>query len=204
VKGIFFKPDMIKATVRAVDPKTVTRRLAGLKEINQTPDEWELLGKDKSISDGSTYFIFTNSIKMAEIKPRYQAGETVYIKEAWKYMGTQHVSDGRPTLLKDARTTTTIRYGDGTYRTIEIATPWQKSYAREGNQSPLFMPAWAARYFLKITDVRAENFFLPLLTPEELEREGGEPALDMLAKISGNWVFRYEFCQQSKQVVIKL
>ena len=34
---------------------------------------------------------------------------------------------------------------------------------------------------------------MPLISSDELELEGGDAALDMLAKISGKWVFRYEF-----------
>lgn len=103
-------------------------------------------------------------------RPRYQPGEVVYLKEAWKYCGTQHISEGGAILLKHSRTSTTIKYSDGAYRTIAIDTPWRRSYAREGYQSPLFMPEWAARDFATILTVQAER--LQEITFEDCLAEG--------------------------------
>ena len=102
----------------------------------------------------------------------------VYIKEAW---ATEKQYDHlKP---RDIPATAKIFYPLDGY----------DSQSMGKKRSPLFLPEKFARYFIKITGVRAENFLLPLIAPEELEREGGELALDMLAKISGKWVWRYEF-----------
>ncbi len=71
MKGIPFKPDMIKAIVDL--RKTVTRRLDGLKEINQSPKDYFWSG---------AYFYHEDG-KEISIKSRYAVGEVVYIKEAW-------------------------------------------------------------------------------------------------------------------------
>jgi len=42
------------------------------------------------------------------------------------------------------------------------------------------------------TDVRAERLHLPL-SPEELELEAGERALEILSKLDQMWLWRYEY-----------
>jgi hypothetical protein len=76
VKGVLFKPDMIKAILER--RKTVTRRV-----IKYSTASWNYLGKDRSISNGKFYFCFeTNGIPpLTEIMPRYHAGEIVYVND---------------------------------------------------------------------------------------------------------------------------
>jgi len=140
MKGILFKPWKIKA-IAEDDREWMTRRLDGLKEINQEPDKWVFLSSNK---DGEFIFgrisPFAVMVKPSEItlvKPRYQVGETVYIKEAWRFCDDRNqISDGRI----DYKANYAFHNGDK-YK-------WR---------SPLFMPEWAARYFIKITDIRAER-----------------------------------------------
>ena len=188
MNGILFKPDMIQAIVDG--RKTVTRRVAGLKEINQEPDKWEWNSWQESQmwcrhfdSFWFDHISLTHQPRRLEVKPRYQVGETVYIKEAFRYIqGGGQIHDF------------------GVWYKLDGEIKWWKDNGNEmnypineKNRSPLFLPEKFARYHIKIVSVRAENFFLPILLPEELEREGGELALDMLAKISGKWVWRYGF-----------
>ncbi len=200
MKGILFKPDMIKATVREIDPKAVTRRLAGLKEINQEPDKWAVVC---SLSNPGKEFDFYKPLCMSlpaiVIKPRYQVGETVYIKEA-------HVIDIPP------NNNISVYYPiDGQIRVLDH---WSHEYCSELSngqrwygqwkvKSPLFMPAWAARYFIKITDVRAEK--LNTMTDGDANKEGVDNLVTfMLLWDSINarggyewtkncWVWVYEF-----------
>ena len=171
MKGKLFKPTLIKAVVEG--KKTVTRR-----KFDIDPLGWVF----KGMPYGIAAFDHKETGERITMRPRYQVGDTVYIKEAWAT--EKHLDKFSPSYISGAGYAPVFYKADEPIHTISVIGKWR---------SPRFMPAWAARYFIQITGVRAENFFLPLLTPEELEREGGEPALDMLAKIGGKWVFRYEF-----------
>lgn len=179
MKGILFKPDIIKA-IRD-KRKTVTRR-----RIDIDPLQWILQG----MPYGMAQFDHKETNERVSFRPRYQVGDTVYIKEAHaEWQGTSEcVRNGDLTITEALEY---IVYKDG-------AKDWQgiREDAKKGHpwdiRSPLFMPAWAARYFIKPLNVTAELLKLPL-SPDELEKEGGEIALPMLEKINGKWVFRYEF-----------
>jgi len=142
--------------------KTVTRRVIKPQPIAQT-----LPSPNGTIVRSLGYFWKSHFINQSEdliYYARYQVGETVYIKEAGVW---------------DNKT----KFRAYKANMPNTQTKWQ---------SPLFMPEWAARYFIKTKDVRAERLSLPL-SPEELALEGGETALPILEKINGLWVFRYEF-----------
>ena len=172
----------------------VTRRVSGLKEINREPEEWRLADFYQATGGNGkwwAWFSKNGDGKPYTIMPRYQVGETVYIEEKFIYSFGHH-----PNIFW-------IRYcadGEEIEQKIPFEFPWDKAAKQcytelDGSPhttSPLFMPAWAARDFLKITDVRAEKLKLPL-PPEEFVLEGGETALYMLERIDGLWVFRYEF-----------
>jgi len=182
MKGILFKPDMIKAI--AEGRKTVTRRVIKPTVDYQNCVRWKI---DLPIATGA--FIFTaKDGTTANISPRYRVGEVVYIKEAHRYLqndgdpydfGVQYKSDSQVKWWRD----------NGNIMEYPMDEKWR---------SPLFLKELFARYFIKIAGVRVENFFLAILTPEELELEGGEQALDMLARISHKWVWRYEFALAPK------
>jgi hypothetical protein len=158
MRGVLFKPDMIQAIIEG--RKTQTRRLGGLKEINQEPDAWVHLRG----SSPPGKFHFHNQIEdsYVTIKPPYGIGETVYIKEAWQPM----------THNKD---TAIIMYKDGEWVEVKCSEEqFNKAYYQSklnaySWHSPMMMPEWAARYFLMIT-VRVER--LQEITSYDFEREG--------------------------------
>jgi len=88
--------------------------------------------------------------------PRYRVGEVVYIKEAW---ATYRANDDWtiPQIPKTATVFYKLDDPDG----FSPIGKWR---------SPLFMPAWAARYFIKITDVRTER--LEEITEDDAQSEG--------------------------------
>jgi len=84
---------------------------------------------------------------------RYQVGEAVYIKEAIKQSGefAYYVSDEQAVMF---------------YRSLNrLHWRWKKPYL-----SPRALPEEAARYFIKITDIRAER--LQEITWESCKAEG--------------------------------
>jgi hypothetical protein len=192
MKGIYLPPFQIKKIAANPDRELVTRRVIKPqpKQINDDFDgtwEWEEKGH---YYDGLTlaYTLRENS--------RYQVGEDVYIKEAhyaygyWLDMGIS-LDTGKREWWFVADDSKGIYFLDNLPAGIKIL----KGHSKEVGwykRSPLFMPEWAARYFIKILDVRAERLKLPL-SPEELELEGGEQALEILEKINGLWLFRYLF-----------
>ena len=166
MKGILMKPEMVVAI--AERRKTNTRRLGGLKEINREPNRWL-----KAIPIPRERLLYTpfkglwqfsdahDNIKLA--KPRYQVGETVYIKEVWAniesndYLTPSEIVESSAIFYK-------VGGGKGGDDGDEL------NMERGKWRSPLFMPEWAARYFIVITDVRAER--LQEITPHDCIMEG--------------------------------
>ena len=133
MKGILFKPWKIKAIADGGhDRDWQTRRV-----IKPQPKYFHY-----SV-DGQ----FPCTVQGEQFKPRYQAGEVVYIKEAFRYIhGGGEVHDFG------------VWYKlDGEYKWWRDNGGLMNYPINEKNRSPRFMPAWAARYFIKITAVRAER-----------------------------------------------
>ncbi len=130
MKGILFKPDMIKAIKEG--RKTQTRRVMQNQPIEMDKVYYKAFRKD-----------FGGRI------PRYQVGEVVYIKEAFA-LHPAAKELGYPIVFYKER-------GDVTSE----LNRWK---------SPLFMPAWAARDFIRITHVRPER--LQEITEEDALAEG--------------------------------
>lgn len=185
MKSILFKDWAIKAIREG--RKTVTRRVDKLaNEIASHYDRtwvhfdrnynwWLIEGRSK----------FTDLIESFVIKPRYQAGDVVYIKEAWA--------------IKDCGKLVSIEkevWPAGWPIDRLIYKLDEKIWPEYSSRPSLFMPEWAARYFIKILKVDAKYFVLANLTKEELEKEGGEQALEILKDNDHKWVFRYEFMRQ--------
>lgn len=157
---------MIKATIEL--RKTNTRRIAGLEEINQEPGKWEL-----SIYDGAITKTFNGSFQFLKkkpegsiydliaCKPRYLPGETVYIKEAHAF--EKRLDHLKTSEIGNAATVATWYKFNDTQEDI----PEQE---RGRWRSPMFMPEWASRHHIKITDVRPER--VQDITEEDAIREG--------------------------------
>ena len=158
MKGILFKPEMIEAIVER--RKTVTRRVIKPQPQWQEPNhELEWRGY---VGDPDCLIPYA----------RYGVGETVYIKEAWAV-------DKRYDNLPPSKIPRTPIY----FKDHEIAEDIEPTLGRW--RSPLHLPSWYARYFITITDVRAER--LQEITEEDCLKEGIERHTDR-----GNNIFWYE------------
>lgn len=155
MKGILFKPEMHVAIRQ--DIKRVTRRVIDPQpvpyEVGEGRDKgWGLTWK-KKCGGGADWLA-----KYA----RYKAGETYYVKEAHAFVSgfDNYLTRGIP---KNA--SVVYRYDPETYvPEIHSTMQWGKW------RSPLFLPEWAARTFIRITDVRAER--LQSITEEDAKAEG--------------------------------
>ena len=143
-----------------------TRRVeAALKEINRTPNIWQcemlpsgvIACRQKISYTGGCY-----SSDWVHPKPRYHVSETVYIKEAYKVIGTVALRQGDKT-VKEAG----VDYKDGSR--IDKVCPLH-ILADQQWHSPMMMPEWAARHFIKIIGVREER--LGAITEDDAEAEG--------------------------------
>lgn len=95
-RGILFSPGMIKAILGGT--KTETRRLSGLKIINESPDDWNFLHLSDTIND--RHFASFKHKKSGLMKtyacPFGKKGDVLHIKETFCQVGDQVVfkSDG--------------------------------------------------------------------------------------------------------------
>ena len=168
MKGILFKPWKIKA-IAEDDREWQTRRVIKpqfkhildtftitLNQCSSLYIQTELLERNKNLLNGC-------------IKSRYQVGEVVYIKEGhyryghWQKNGFTKTGRQKWAFKAD---TNTVRYLEDTPLKVQRGRKYHGWYKR----SPLFMPARAARYFIKITDIRAER--LQEITEEDAYAEG--------------------------------
>jgi len=122
--------------------KTQTRRTRGLEEINKNPDRWEYM---RTNADGRALFWVVTDDPEPDIEKRVilvncpygQVGDRLWVRETYY-----------PCLDEDQH----LR-GDCVYKTDEDAHIVSKGEWR----SPMFMPRWASRILLEITEVRVER-----------------------------------------------
>jgi hypothetical protein len=113
-RGILFSTAMVRALLRKVDPKTHTRRTAGLETINKNPDNWDLVYEELGV------FYFEPKDKhciACMCKPRYNVGDILYIKETWS------PKDSCVAYKADL----TYKCGKDCPQGIELVTKWHSS-----------------------------------------------------------------------------
>jgi len=168
MKGILFKPDMIRAIVEG--RKTVTRQ-----PLNPQPEwlseAWYWKHSRFDNGDGVPYFhsrqISPSILEAMKPCARYHIGETVYLKEAWA-----KVYDDWPPYEEEEKTPYHIEYKSDTGDTYPGHWPrdCKDDEACGRWKSPQFLPEKFARYFIQIVDVRPER--LQDITEEDALREG--------------------------------
>lgn len=118
MKGIMFKQDLFESIVRG--EKTQTRRVI----VDPTIDK----ATKCRLIDDKYYLFYREQAVMYAVKPRYQPGEVVYLKEPYCSFGNG----------------LWYKYGHPNADTYE----WKNK---------MFMPARSARYFIRIAAVRVER-----------------------------------------------
>lgn len=168
--------------VRSIDDerKTKTRRMKGLEEINQSPDDWNLFGIELGNTLGKgmvTIAGFESPTKKGYIPCPYgKPGDLLWVRETFYQYG--HWS--RNGLTKTGRPKWQFlpydddirfyfnppdRFEISRNRTDPQAPRWYKRLGR-------FLPKTASRTWLQITDIRVER--LHDITEEDAMAEGVE------------------------------
>ncbi|MDD5338210.1 MAG: hypothetical protein PHG35_02195 [Dehalococcoidales bacterium] len=199
---MLFKPDVLKGKLHAIEQygEAVTRRLINIDHLG-----W------LKCDDAPYCFIHKDTGEHHTFKPRYQVGETVYAKEAWR-IGAWDEDSARVCI--DYELDNFCRkewldwpgdYDDFNRIWIECSDDAQKAgfktdeydkyHWKPGEspcrwRSPLHLRAIHARTFFEVTDVRPERFVLANLTFEEWQKEGGHAAAELLYACDGKWVWR--------------
>ena len=185
MKGIMFRPAMNLAIRENRKPETRRIELC-LAEINKEPDAFLFRGMNKGVAQfshngGNIYW---------SVKPRYQVGETVYVKEAWAYGAKDQHPTGVIYRLDGTQLPTALQRG-----TYSVRSAWGKW------ASSLFMPQEAARTFIKILDVKPQR--LKTMTPADAVAEGFNSLIDFVAYYASqmhldawernDWAIAYKF-----------
>lgn len=141
---LLFTYSMVRAVLRAVNPKTQTRRLNGLELVNSDPNHWTL----KSLRDGIATFATSKDadgiFRSHDVKCPYgQEGDRLWVREAWAespagviYKANYDVADGFGASIVNMKTG-------------ELSPLVWKS--------PRFMFKKYARLWLEVTRVRVER-----------------------------------------------
>jgi hypothetical protein len=148
MRGIMFKEELFQAVVAGT--KTETRRVV------------------KGIWDGCDPNI---AFPHGDLKPRYDPGEVVYLKEPWMVAPSPNCTFGEAMMGKKLSVHYKYIEGrqdfsggsincsgeDGSRMHVDYAA-LEYDDARYGEwRNKMFMPAWAARYHIRITEVRCER-----------------------------------------------
>ena len=134
--------------------KTQTRRMWGLKEINQHPDDWELVAV---FQDGCARFCAHDGSQELTVKCPYGGyGDGLWVKETLYrnpyFDEAGYLIDNTPVMINST-------IGD------MLKWQWKKDIL-----PAMFMPREASRILLEITEVRVER--LQEITVGDVKREG--------------------------------
>lgn len=151
MKPIIFSSEMVRAILDG--RKTQTRRIIKPQPVTESPEYQE---PPEIISDGTLYF----SRLYLNIKCPYgQVGDTLWVRETHRY-------------IRHPYRVPAVQYKDGK----EFLSPKHAAYMnkRVSNKwkSPIFLPKWATRIFLEITDIRVERLWD--ISEKDAEAEGFE------------------------------
>lgn len=159
-KPIIFNIEMVKAIL--ADRKTKTRRLNGLKEINENPNIWTLrkmgiLGyyaKKSAQGKFGAYFetekLMPRTLNICPVVCPWEVGDVLWVRETWNG----------------------IRLGNKTEYWYKAGNEFEDS-ADEKWRSPRYMPKVAARLFLEVKDIQVER--VQDITEEDARAEGVIP-----------------------------
>jgi hypothetical protein len=153
------------------DRKTMTRRIpASFKEVNEHIEEWEF--EKLTCMNSIAIFCSVKDGHHTFVKIPWAVGDELYIKEphylCGRWVGLGRRANGRTKWYFHARKDEGIYFPDNFSPEISVC----KSKDAHGwfLRSPLFMPKWAAREWLRVTDLKVER--LQEISEEDCVAEG--------------------------------
>jgi hypothetical protein len=163
---ILFSAPMIRALLEG--RKTMTRRVMKQqpspswrpfsygevhKMINGEPSEDHVIGWGPSNEDGDEAYPL-----------RFLIGQRLWVREAWRTDNSD--DDGiKPSLLSPK-----------TFILYDADADWRLNKSVGKSRSPRFMPRWASRLTLVVTDVKVER--VQDISQEDAKAEGVDPRVD--------------------------
>ncbi|TAJ13032.1 hypothetical protein DMA11_10220 [Marinilabiliaceae bacterium JC017] len=167
MKSILYTPEMFTATIQG--RKTQTRRLEkSLANINKKPGKWEFKSLGESAVQHAYFKPDYNKDILIGARPKYFKGDICYLREGFripKEFDKLKASEIKACPVEYRNGGTTNCIGD------KISDPgkWR---------SPYHLPAHLARYFVKITNVKAER--IKNIKDEECIAEGINICCDII------------------------
>lgn len=155
---IIFSTEMVRALLDG--RKTQTRRIDGLKQINEWPNRFVFMG----ITQGHAAFhdtCATNNVQILVRLPK-QPGDLLYVRESFNWDWKDYPQRTEKYYFYKAST-------DDSF--LASGEHWKPS---------IHLPKWASRIWLKVTDIRVER--LQDISEADAIAEGIE-----LKNISGDW-----------------
>lgn len=165
-RGLLFTPENYGKTERG--EKTQTRRMNGLDYVNTSPDAFELVAQH----DGRFHFTRKGTGVGGVCRCPYGIpGDRLYVKESIYIDHFNYAVGPLPKTKPKLEDGMLVYRRDGTcceqFAECTCATEGKPKWC-----SPLFMPKWAARLWLEITEVRVER--LQDITEEDAKAEGAK------------------------------
>jgi len=170
MKPILFSADMVRAILKG--RKTQTRRVVKLPEAPFRDVKWHPDWQNEAWADRGGFaaesylkvpalVINENERTVHRIFSKYEIGQKLWVRESWRVLaGFDNVKPSE--LNPDVQ----VFYGAGSGN---VMSRLQRAHAGKKRPS-IFMPRWASRITLEITDVRVER--LQGISNEDAKAEG--------------------------------
>ena len=140
------------------DRKTMTRRIpASFKEINEHPDEWEF--EKMTCMNSIAIFCSKKDGHHVFVKIHWVVGDELYIKEPhylygwWNKNGLTKTGKQKWKFYYDKPFG--VHFPDNIRSNVKVCST--KRQNGRHLHSPLFMPRWAARDWLRVTNVKVQR-----------------------------------------------
>jgi len=148
------------------DLKTMTRRTSGLETVNRNPNEYQLIGFNGLTTDFARGNHVINGLRVAVMYhckcPYGGVGDILWVRETW-------FAEKQYDHLKPSKIPISSLTG---YLATDIKPDWA------GRTRPsIFIPRWASRITLEITEVRTERLQEIENHPADYKAEGYVPLM---------------------------